>query len=139
MSGYGLTSAMGRTRRRVGFRTARKLRFLNAIAILINAPFISLLCGLVVLLSYGRSLRRPRRHFIAAVTGSGNSEYVIRWTDSSARRLNATWTVSAVSDPGREDPDGLERNLSLARRLGAGEVLSIADNDVASCIVQYAR
>lgn len=78
-------------------------------------------------------------HFLVAVTGSGNSEYLIRWTDSAARRQGAAWTALHVHDPDRdEDPTGLERNLTLARRLGA-EVLSDVDRDVAACIVRHAR
>lgn len=88
---------------------------------------------------------RPRRepghgsHFLAAVTGSDNSEYLLRWTDSAARRLGAAWTALHVLRPGQggEDP-GLRRNLDLARDLGA-EVVSIVDSDVGSCIVRYAR
>ncbi len=77
--------------------------------------------------------------FLAAVTGSRNSEYLIRWTDAAARRQGAAWTALHVHDPERdEDPAGLERNLALARKLGA-EILSAADRDVAACIVRHAR
>jgi two-component system sensor histidine kinase KdpD len=78
-------------------------------------------------------------HFMVAVTGSGNSEYLIRWTDSTARRLNATWSALHIRKPGQdEDPVGLAGNLALAKDLGA-ETISIVDNDVASSIVRYAR
>jgi two-component system sensor histidine kinase KdpD len=73
------------------------------------------------------------------VTGSRNSEYVIRWTDAAARRQGAAWTALHVHDPERdEDPAGLERNIALARKLGA-EILSAVDRDVAACIVRHAR
>ncbi|HOX11259.1 MAG TPA: DUF4118 domain-containing protein [Spirochaetia bacterium] len=78
-------------------------------------------------------------HFLVAVTGSRNSEYLIRWTDAAARRQGAAWTVLHVHDPEcDEDPAGVERNLALARTLGA-EILSAVDRDVASCIVRHAR
>jgi two-component system, OmpR family, sensor histidine kinase KdpD len=78
-------------------------------------------------------------HYIAAVTGSGNSEYLIRWVAMTAHRLNASWTALHVR--GRDQAQGLEdveKNLSLAKNLGA-EVVSIIDNDIAACIVRYAR
>ncbi len=78
-------------------------------------------------------------HFIAAVTGSGNSEYLIRWTEATSRRLGAAWTALHVRVPGQdEDASSLERNLSLARNLGA-EVSTVADGDVPGCLVRYAR
>jgi two-component system sensor histidine kinase KdpD len=78
-------------------------------------------------------------HFMVAVTGSRNSEYLIRWTDSTTRRLNATWTALHVRSRGQDEDQGvLERNLSLAKDLGA-EIISVADNDVAACIIRHAR
>ena len=78
-------------------------------------------------------------HYLVAVSGSGNSEYLIRWTSAAARRLNATWTALHIrSSVAEADPAALERNLELARRLG-GEVLSIPDEEVAASIIRYAR
>ena len=78
-------------------------------------------------------------HFMAAVSGSGNSEYLIRWTDSASRRFNATWTALHVRNPGlEEDATSLEKNLSLAKDLGA-ETISVVDTDIAACVVRYAR
>jgi two-component system, OmpR family, sensor histidine kinase KdpD len=78
-------------------------------------------------------------HFMVAVTGSGNSEYLIRWTDSTARRLNATWTALHIRNSAQDDDGiGLERNFALVKELGA-ETISIVDSDVAACIVRYAR
>ncbi len=78
-------------------------------------------------------------HFLVAVTGSSNSEYLIRWTESTARRLNATWTALHIRDKAQDDDCvNLERNLDLAKKLGA-ETISIVDSDIASCIVRYAR
>ena len=56
-----------------------------------------------------------------------------------ARRLSMPWTALHVRGTGLEsDPERLERNLDLARSLGA-EVLSVPDDDVAAAIVRYAR
>ena len=81
----------------------------------------------------------PGGQFLAAVTGSVNSEYLVRWTESAARRLEAGWTVLHVRVPGREEDEaGLARNLALARELGAS-VVTMTDVDAAACIVRYAR
>ena len=78
-------------------------------------------------------------HYLVAVSGSGNSEYLIRWTSATAKRLNAIWTALHVRGASSEaDPAALETNLELARKLGA-EVLSIPDEDVAASLVRYAR
>ena len=78
-------------------------------------------------------------HLMAAVSGSGNSEYLIRWTESASRRFNAAWTALHVRNPGlEEDSTTVERNLSLAKELGA-ETISVVDTDIAACIVRYAR
>jgi len=77
--------------------------------------------------------------YLVAVSGSGNSEYLIRWTSATARRLNATWVALHVRGPSPEaDPAALAKNLELARGLGA-EVISIPDDEVATTIVRYAR
>ena len=78
-------------------------------------------------------------HYIVAVSGSSNSDYLIRWTGAMARRLNIPWTALHVRGAGPEiNAASLERNLDLARSLGA-EVLSVPDEDVAAAIVRYAR
>ena len=78
-------------------------------------------------------------HYIVAVSGSSNSDYLIRWTGAMARRLNIPWTALHVRGAGPEiNAANLERNLELARSLGA-EVLSVPDEDVATAIVRYAR
>ncbi|MFA6508521.1 MAG: universal stress protein, partial [Treponemataceae bacterium] len=78
-------------------------------------------------------------HYLVAVSGSGNSEYLIRWTSAAAKRLNATWTALHVRSAASEaDPLALEKNLELARSLGA-EVLSIPDEDIAVSLIRYAR
>ncbi len=46
--------------------------------------------------------------------------------------------LSHVRDKAQDDDSiSLERNLALAKRLGA-ETISIVDNDIASCIIRYA-
>lgn len=77
--------------------------------------------------------------YLVAVSGSGNSEYLIRWTSAIARRLNATWAALHVHGSSPDaDPQALERNLELARNLG-GEIFSIPDDEVAAAIIRYAR
>ncbi len=78
-------------------------------------------------------------HYLVAVSGSRNSEYLIRWTAANAKRMGVSWTALHVRGGSSEaNPDALDRNLELARTLGA-EVQSIADQDVAAAIVRYAR
>lgn len=77
--------------------------------------------------------------YLVAVSGSGNSEYLVRWTEAAARRLDARWTALHVRGPRAEpDPAALERNLSLAAGLGA-EVVTAQDDDVAAAIIRHAR
>ncbi len=89
--------------------------------------------------SLGRGESGHGGHYIAAVTGSANSEYLLRWVAMTAHRLNASWTALHVrSGEQLESPDGVEKNLALAKDLGA-EVVSLVDSEVAACIVRYAR
>jgi two-component system sensor histidine kinase KdpD len=86
-----------------------------------------------------RSANGHTEHYLVAVSGSSNSDYLIRWTGAMARRLNIPWTALHVRGAGPQgDSASLERNLDLARSLGA-EVLSVPDEDVAAAIVRYAR
>src|SRR5512138_3862632 len=83
--------------------------------------------------------RTTPSHYLVAVSGSGNSEYLIRWTHAAARREGAHWTALHIKLPGTEsDPARLDRNLTLARRLGA-EVLSTPGTDIAATLIRYAR
>ncbi|HAE22266.1 MAG TPA: hypothetical protein DCG47_08085 [Spirochaetaceae bacterium] len=78
-------------------------------------------------------------HYIAAVTGSGNSEYLLRWVATTTHRLNASWTALHVRGPDQvQSPLCVVKNLALAKDLGA-EVVSLVDSDIAACIVRYAR
>ena len=89
--------------------------------------------------SPARAESGPGGYYLVAVTGSGNSEYLIRWTSATARRLGATWAAIHVRGSAPEpDPESLERNLTLARSLGA-EVFSVPDDDIAASILRYAR
>ncbi|HOX18402.1 MAG TPA: hypothetical protein PKW82_08105 [Spirochaetales bacterium] len=70
--------------------------------------------------------------YLVAVSGSGNSEYLVRWTHAAARRLDAGWSAIHVRGSRVEqDPAALDRNLALAASLGA-EVVSVQDDDVAA-------
>ncbi len=84
-------------------------------------------------------VRAGSSHYLVAVSGSGNSEYLIRWTYAAARREGGRWTALHVVLSGPEsDPERLERNLSLARRLGA-EVVSAPGTEIAATLIRYAR
>ncbi len=77
--------------------------------------------------------------YLVAVSGSGNSGYLIRWTAATCRRLNIPWTALHVRGSTPEpDPSALERNLELARKLG-GEVLSVPDDEIAATLIRYAH
>ncbi|MBP7096166.1 MAG: DUF4118 domain-containing protein [Spirochaetia bacterium] len=77
--------------------------------------------------------------YLVAVSGSGNSEYLVRWTEAAARRLDAKWIALHVRGPRPEpDPAALERNLGLAASLGA-EVVTAQGDDVAEAIIRHAR
>lgn len=83
--------------------------------------------------------RSAVEHYLVAVSGSRNSEYLLRWTAAAVRRSGATWTVVHVrSWESEEAPGVLDANLDLARKLGA-EVFSIPAEDIAVALVRYAR
>jgi two-component system sensor histidine kinase KdpD len=78
---------------------------------------------------------------LVAVSPSPYSEYLIRWTRRMAFNLKSPWIAlyierrSSLSD---EDHNRLNKNLNLARELGA-EVISTSDEDVASGLIRTAR
>jgi two-component system sensor histidine kinase KdpD len=83
--------------------------------------------------------RSAGEHYLVAVSGSRNSEYLIRWAAAAVRRGGGVWTAMHVrSADGEGEQTSLEANLDLARRLGA-DVISIPAEDVASALVRYAR
>lgn len=83
----------------------------------------------------------PHESILVAVSHSPNSEYLLRWTKRSIAQRNVRWTALHVDTNAllrREDGEALQRNLELARRLGA-EVVTIHSSDVARAVVRYAR
>ncbi|TDR46732.1 two-component system sensor histidine kinase KdpD [Tahibacter aquaticus] len=82
-----------------------------------------------------------RRRVLAAIDGSDNSEYLVRFARRIAERRQAAWTVVHV-DSGRNSGDAeqqarLDAALRLARRLG-GETESLRGHDVAGELLGYA-
>ena len=83
--------------------------------------------------------RSAGEHYLVAVSGSRNSEYLIRWAAAAVRRGGGIWTALHVRSAEAEgDQTNLDRNLDLARKLGA-DVISIPAEDVAAALVRYAR
>lgn len=83
--------------------------------------------------------RSAGEHYLVAVSGSRNSEYLIRWSAAAVRRVGGVWTAMHVhSADGEGDQTNLDRNLDLARKLGA-DVISIPAEDVAAALIRYAR
>ncbi len=83
--------------------------------------------------------RSAGEHYLVAVSGSRNSEYLIRWAAAAVRRGGGIWTALHVRSAEAEgDQTNLDRNLDLARKLGA-DVISIPAEDVAAALIRYAR
>ncbi len=78
---------------------------------------------------------------LVAVGSAPSSEYLVRWTRRAAFAQRAEWLAVHV-DPGADlSPDDaarLERNLDLARKLGA-ETVVLPAADVVRTTVDYAR
>ncbi len=80
-------------------------------------------------------------HLLVAISPSPNSAHLIRWTRQRAFNLKAEWTAlfvdtgAPMSDPARES---LQKNMNLARQLGAAMVTIPAD-DVALAVIRFAR
>ncbi len=83
----------------------------------------------------------PEEAILVAVSPSPNSEYLVRWTKRLSASHDTRWIALHV-DTGaplrREDAEALQRNLELARRLGA-DVVSIPSDEVVRTIVRFAR
>ncbi|MBU0935522.1 MAG: DUF4118 domain-containing protein [Spirochaetes bacterium] len=78
-------------------------------------------------------------HLMAAISGSGNSEYVIRWTEAVARRFGASWSaINVVSMNHLGETEAASRNLFLAEQAGA-EIIKVSADDIAGTIVRNAR
>ncbi|OHD70986.1 MAG: hypothetical protein A2W19_07635 [Spirochaetes bacterium RBG_16_49_21] len=78
---------------------------------------------------------------LVAVSPSPYSEYLIRWTRRMAFNLKSPWTALYIEKRGslsEEDHNRLNKNLNLARELGA-EVISTSDEDIVSGLIRTAR
>ena len=78
---------------------------------------------------------------LVAVSPSPFSESLVRWTRRMAYSLGASWialNVETSSVLTRDDEKRLQKNLSLARELGA-EIVITRDEDVTSGILRIAR
>lgn len=85
------------------------------------------------------SARSAGEHYLVAVSGSRNSEYLIRWVAAAVKRGGGVWSAVHVRS---EESDGersiVDRNLELARKLGA-DVISIPAEDIPAALLRYAR
>lgn len=81
------------------------------------------------------------QRLLVAISPSPLSESMARWTRRLADNLQAPWMAVYV-DTGRplcdEEQTRLQRNLTLARELGA-EVITTSDQDIVSAILRVAR
>ncbi len=78
---------------------------------------------------------------LATVSASPNSAYLLRWTRQQAYALKTDWMALHV-ESGRKvsaaERQMLEKNLNLARRLGAA-VVTVPSDDAAGAVVRFAR
>jgi len=81
------------------------------------------------------------QRLLVAISPSPLSESMARWTRRLAGNLQAPWIALHV-DTGRalsdEDQSRLQKNLTLARELGA-EVITTTDQDVVNALLRVAR
>lgn len=88
-----------------------------------------------------RILWKPKEKLLVAVSHSPHSQKLIRTTKRLSANFNASWIALNV-DSGKllneEDKNRLEKNLNLARELGA-EVISINHPNIAEGIKYIAR
>lgn len=81
------------------------------------------------------------QRLLVGVSASPSSQSMLRWTRGLADNLRAPWLAIHV-DTGRPladaDRERLDRNLALARELGA-EVMATSDQDVVAALLRVAR
>ncbi len=81
------------------------------------------------------------QRLLVAISPSPLSESMARWTRRLADNLQAPWLALYV-DTGRalsdEDQSHLQKNLTLARELGA-EVITTTDQDIVTALLRVAR
>lgn len=78
---------------------------------------------------------------LVAVSGSPYSEQLVRWTRRMAYTMKSSWIALSVETLKPQSPENtarLEKNLALARELGA-DIHTIADDDVVRGILRAAR
>ncbi len=78
---------------------------------------------------------------MVAIGPTPYSESLIRWTRRAAASLNAPWIAAYIESPhslDEEENKRLQRNLTLARQLGA-EVIVGSGSDVAEALIHMAR
>ena len=83
---------------------------------------------------------RSGERLLVAVGPSPSSTQLVRWTRRMAASQGASWTAVSVESSAQLNADSqrrLEKNLSLARELGA-EVVVTHDTDVAQALVRVA-
>jgi two-component system sensor histidine kinase KdpD len=87
-----------------------------------------------------KTVWRSGERLLVAVGPSPFSTQLVRWTRRMAAAQGATWIavcVESAQDPDSEAKHRIERNLALARELGA-EVVVTHDDDVAGALVRVA-
>ena len=81
------------------------------------------------------------QRLLVAVSPSPSSASLVRWTRRLAGELHAAWVAAYVERPGTlspEDQTRLEKNLALARELGA-EIVTTTDDEVVRGLLRTAR
>ena len=87
-----------------------------------------------------KTIWRSGERLLVAIGPSPSSTQLVRWTRRMAASQGASWIAVSVESTTPLDADAqrrLERNLSLARELGA-EVVVTHDDDVAGALVRVA-
>ncbi len=87
-----------------------------------------------------KTVWRSGERLLVAVGPSPSSTQLVRWTRRMAASQGASWIAVSVESSTPLDPEAqrrLEKNLSLARELGA-EIVVTHDNDVAEALVRVA-
>ena len=87
-----------------------------------------------------KTVWRSGERLLVAVGPSPSSTQLVRWTRRMAASQGASWVAVSVESSTPLDAEAqkrLEKNLSLARELGA-EVVVTHDNDVADALVRVA-
>ena len=87
-----------------------------------------------------KTVWRSGERLLVAVGPSPSSTQLVRWTRRMAASQGASWIAVSVESSATLDAEAqrrLEKNLSLARELGA-EIVVTHDNDVAEALVRVA-